>query len=356
MLDRLPPELLDHVFRLIQWPSFQGNERETTLAQCCLVDKRCHQYAQPMLWRDVHLDSDREVDFFATALCGEPGEHLEGLVRSMVLNCQEDWSAALEFLPWLSNLVELTLVCDVLTHEDPPLETFPELRGLKRLNLHNIQIGNFHPGSFPAVTTLYMANCIIIDSDGQPASYVLDAAAFPSLRTLSIRELGSTSSEGASPYKIIAPDILQQLDAFEVSLDWHSGDLPPDYPSPSLPAILEVGALDLACAREIDIAKAGLRRLHFAHQPQDVGNGTATVRAALLRLASLLPSSPPLLSLHLATSLRLPTNSDALSALVKACKERGTEVVWFDKEGEFLPIFAQYMRGVRARGRGEERQ
>ncbi|BGP15356.1 hypothetical protein JCM10213_001452 [Rhodosporidiobolus nylandii] len=355
MLDRLPPELLDKVLLLAAPPRHDyDTERNRQLVVFCGVSKRLHAQAQRLLWRDVHLEPDNAVNLFADALCSEPGEHLKLRIRTMSLCCQDDWSVAVELLPRLPNLVELTLVCDGSTRAEPPLEALPELPGLKRLNLLGAGVGGFGAASFPSVTSVYMGACFILDDDGELDSYVLEPAAFPSLRALSLRNLSNNDPRYFNPYAAISPGILEQLDALEVCLDWITDVLPADYLSPSVPAILELSVFDLANVREVDITNALPRHLHLTRYPERHGISPAVVCTALRKLASLLPSSPALFSLHLPSSLRHVTDAgDTLSALVQKCEEQGTEVIWNDEEGEFLPVFARYMREVREREREE---
>jgi hypothetical protein len=68
MLDKLPPELIDHVLVLAcpstAWPDRLSCDRERhhTLFAASLVSKRIKERAQALLWRDVVIETDKEVE------------------------------------------------------------------------------------------------------------------------------------------------------------------------------------------------------------------------------------------------------------------------------------------------------
>lgn len=84
MLDRLPPELHDHVLDLLP-PAFhldELRERRSAMYVCCLINKRVSSRATPLLYRDVLLDVAFRFRGFLRRLQRDPavGERSRSLV------------------------------------------------------------------------------------------------------------------------------------------------------------------------------------------------------------------------------------------------------------------------------------
>ncbi|GAA5900809.1 hypothetical protein JCM6882_007670 [Rhodosporidiobolus microsporus] len=143
MLDRLPPELIDHILLLAVEPepratSTGSTGRQSTLKACSLVCRALRQRAQPMLWRVVRLWTRRQAANLEAAIAGDHGfttrtEHLQ-------LQCENDMYIArtMVFLPLFPNLVTLSL--SLLEDEEVNVYALAALPHLRVLEIHRATI------------------------------------------------------------------------------------------------------------------------------------------------------------------------------------------------------------------------
>jgi hypothetical protein len=87
MLDKLPSELIDHVLVLACPPtefpdrSYCNRERRHILFTASLVSKRIKERAQALLWREVVVETDKEVAILTALVKGDEKKELMAKTR-----------------------------------------------------------------------------------------------------------------------------------------------------------------------------------------------------------------------------------------------------------------------------------
>jgi hypothetical protein len=85
MLDKLPLELFDHVLDLLPPSSTDQGARGRTdaLLSCCLVSKRVYERSLPVLWRNLHVNSEEQYCELLRRVELEVSDDSKSFVRSL---------------------------------------------------------------------------------------------------------------------------------------------------------------------------------------------------------------------------------------------------------------------------------
>ncbi|GAA5869531.1 hypothetical protein JCM8547_001516 [Rhodosporidiobolus lusitaniae] len=319
MLDRLPPELIDHILllaipSLIPWPLDQDAdaERRRILRTFCLVSHILRDQALDgcSLAEQVRVLDVRRLD----------GMHeLEGLLRR-VEGVQEvvfsGWrNARLSGLAALPDLSTLSFLGVQFSWKP----TF-RLSSLVQLNLKN---GRFPPDY---------------------SSTLFATSALPSLRVLAVG-ICTSSTEQFIPS--LSPSFLSQLDMVQMHATpsaLNTVTLPPVYCDSPTPVLFTNPWEPSPTGHEL-LHLQTLRPRHLRILSMSLWSFVANTHAANTLLTDLstflhLPpssSSSPLLSLHLPSFLQsintttTPVTYGLLQKVLKRCEEGKVEVVWYEE-------------------------
>ncbi|GAA5861543.1 hypothetical protein JCM8547_008067 [Rhodosporidiobolus lusitaniae] len=323
MLDRLPPELVDHVLASIS-PKWS---RKTLLA-CCLVESSISVRAFALLWRDLGWGDSQNANLLAVL----EDQRTHGTrVRSLRVYGQN----LLPFVKQMPRLKELSLTVCHGADVEAVAEAVPELETLRLMTTWSLAL---RPSlSFPALTSFTVENVDLPPS-------IFTPSVFPSLRTFSYS--GPEKKHTPEAYSTIFPpgpgSLIQQLDMLQLDiqavLDYGNQGASPRGSSPRAPPAaafngvaddddnvdgqedVEVNEYYLGVVRHLVhlVEQASLASLHLPHMPTDLVSARKTIKR-----------------------------------LLETCEKKGVEVVYFDQKQEpedsFSWPFWRYAKQLKAR-------
>ncbi|GAA5866719.1 hypothetical protein JCM8547_002735 [Rhodosporidiobolus lusitaniae] len=349
MLDRLPPELVDHVLDLLPQPP--AAERADTLRACCLVSKRLRDIALPTLWRHVELNGDEQERAFVERVEDATTEHLLGEITSMTLFGH-------------SGIVE------------PLLERFPALGKLTwdvsvggldlsswggwacylmTLSLSDAYLSTLTPFTFPSLTSLSLSR-VQLPLSLMPT--IWSSTTFPSLRALSYSPPFAVTPVLPLFLSYISPPFSDQLDL--VQIPYEDGEhfaagyglaLPSAVPTliTLSSSFLETDP-DAQEASVTTLADSEARHLRLVlDEDESVEQTTNLLQAS----EQVFRRSSSCQSFVLPTSVRRVGVSPSLSCFLEACATRSVDVIWangeLEDEHEVSPAFWRYVREIKAK-------
>ncbi|BGP44094.1 hypothetical protein JCM10450v2_008311 [Rhodotorula kratochvilovae] len=241
----LPDELLLQILRHAaprETGPLRWRARQDTLLACCLVSKRIHTVARPLLWEVVcmHLDAvpftlvaDRINGWtrFTRTLAVRAIDYCKDRYRD---KDRQDLATLFELFP---NVEELMLfgfgegTDGGLLYLQDVVKAYPNLERLS-IGESTIHLMRNRAVVFPAVQELALRFCDINRGEKDLLSKILTTETFPSLRTLYYS--AAEVSAPPSAYPTIEPALLAQLDAFEV---FGPGVLPAAYYATETPVL-----------------------------------------------------------------------------------------------------------------------
>ncbi|GAA5861574.1 hypothetical protein JCM8547_008078 [Rhodosporidiobolus lusitaniae] len=352
MLDRLPPELVDHVLAFIP-PMIPPKWSRNTLLACCLVDKSISERAFALLWRDLGWPDGQNAKLLAV-LEDERTAMRGTLVRSLRVYGKNPHP----LVKRMPRLKELSLeVCPGGVDLGAVAKAVPELKTLRLRISGPLAI---HPSlSFLALT------CLTISGTNFPASF-LTPAVLPSLRALAYcRSLKVHPRDCYSTLFPLDPgSLLHQLDMFQVPIREVVDGLPSPYLQLFVPTLVTVNLDGIenieahhlarhlrfelpaeALEAWLDVDIEGVREEWEDYDEYCAGGVRHLVH--LVEQASLsslhIPRIPP----------KLVSTSKTFGRLLETCEKKGVEVVYFDqmeeREGSFSWSFWRYAKQLKAR-------
>ncbi|GAA5855779.1 hypothetical protein JCM8547_000353 [Rhodosporidiobolus lusitaniae] len=369
MLDRLPPELVDHILDLLPSPAKLDGVHERTIAlrACCVVSKALRDRAESLLWRDVAIlrwdQADRALLRFKDAN-NETKERLSG-TRSLRLGVEDQLfhvDETFDILAFSPGLRELRLECQgdldmsLLANSVSNLE----ILALNR----SITLRSSASFVFPYLTNLSLNRTDLLPSFATNI-FATFTSALPSLRALAI----SPNHEPTEPhiYEILfdakSPAFLGRRSTLDM-LQLHLKDIT-EFSKPvfysEVPTVITVTNNSLASQRMRELlSECAPSHVRYYHSPS-APTRLDIFAEGLMRLLLLVhvPSRPK--SLHVPSCLR-PEPSERIAepqdALFAACERKGVEVVWYDleeeDEREVSPSFWRYAMGIKAEKEKEE--
>ncbi|GAA5859776.1 hypothetical protein JCM8547_007022 [Rhodosporidiobolus lusitaniae] len=334
MLDRLPPELVDHV--LDQLPSpikpERALEQQNTLWALSLSCRRLYNVIRPRLCRDVFLDETR-VGAFEASLATAEGAELAGGIRTFTFVAgMADFTAGVvqAVLSRLPAVEEIRLELDMAQSCD--LSCIEGCKNnLRKLTLARFALSIATPPTFtlPCLVELTLSTMDYTDS---VLSHLLSPSFLPSLRHLALNTFLNSDYEEVSPVDAILDyPILPQLSTLHLIADevytFHDDNLPSD---PNLSLVLTT--IDSDLDHPFHSTPYHLRYISSSEQGETSSDLDFT---NLDRLVDDRNENPPK-SLHLPERLRrLADNAKGpLGFIVAKCGERGVEVKWYEEEDE----------------------
>ncbi|GAA5914050.1 hypothetical protein JCM6882_001833 [Rhodosporidiobolus microsporus] len=357
MLDRLPPELLDHILELAVPPASTLNEakpREETLRQCSLVSQAVRERAQALLWRDVVV----RIPAQAARLLQLVKEGDVGDLRRATKSVQWLFKAP----PRYDQIEEVVQLSSGLQHLELVFSSVPvaveqfgakTVASLTTLSLWNASLlpepTTFLP--FPRLSTLEFEGVYMCPA---AMSKLLTPTALPSLRALF---LGQFDQDGDPVFPKLAPAFVSRLEDFQ--LTFSPGLAPPIPPSTfefAPPAALIVEISDLESLLEHIAADPDFTLPPHLFFDTFYGVRTTDNGPRFSILTSVVLAYPtPLQSIHLPISLLLSQAFHVyLEDLLSLCDKRSIDVVWRQEEQAFCMSFSQtfrrYARRLKATG------
>ncbi|BGP15371.1 hypothetical protein JCM10213_001437 [Rhodosporidiobolus nylandii] len=340
MLDRLPPELLDHLLQLAAPPSSTLDEdiersRRTTLRACALVCRHVSGVAQRLLWKDLALVAERDVAKVQQALQDEDDRQRAKSTRTVFVDRKADFGGLEALLPHLVGLLELS-INRWYDEEQLSVAALASLANLRALETHGLTLkGDWAGARFPSLVRLRLDG-VYLHADAFPLVFRQDA--FPALRALELSCLYiQDDEEPAAGFPTLPLPFLAQLDM--VSL--YVGDLdvlPPSIFSSSTPVVLEVTSFRLQ-SPQLAASVAAVQPRHIALRSVNskYPETSATLQQSLSALVRLCSLPSRLSSLHLPSSLRdiLP-DATTFHQLEQACKQHGVELLWYAGDSDDL--------------------
>ncbi|BGP15419.1 hypothetical protein JCM10213_005080 [Rhodosporidiobolus nylandii] len=361
MLDRLPVELLDHIFDLIRWPYADKWNRRRPLAACCLVCRRCREVAQPQLWREIH--------------CSRSGSHATSALRSLaaVNTLSPLWrhvrvlemglssgglARAEEVAQRMINLEELALTLRAYGSDD--ICGFPSLSKLRVLHLNSATPPpTFFSAPLPSLQGFTLAE--YFPDSTKTVSQIFTPAIFPSLRALSI---GGRYIGDEVIFAALEGPLLAQLEM--VNFDFR---FLPVIPGAVLrgttPVLVSIPPAELfSTAASSALLAAGpahvsLLNDFLQYDDEEFEEALAAINVLIALVRS--PSRP--LSLHLPSELKADEEDveadedadplhtelyDGVKELTEACKEEKVEVAWhWDNSVGISPNFWAYAKKLK---------
>ncbi|GAA5866737.1 hypothetical protein JCM8547_002743 [Rhodosporidiobolus lusitaniae] len=339
MLDRLPPELVNHILDFLPPPPAAG--RADTLRALCIVSRQMYHLALPQLWREMLLGWTSQAVVLRRILADPTVNHTREAVRTVTVcgrGTGVDVPAVLPLFAHFPSLEKLVVRwCSTLNLE----ELQKSAPGLQFLTLMSIEFLDPLPPnfSFPSLTSLSLN-----DIDLPPSEYrtFLSSASLPNLRALSYTSSESLSHPAnAAVFSLFTGPFVEQLDALQLTAR-DALFFPPGLLYLSTPTLLTARIADLSSRAPTSLT------LHLRLLDRLLEGRT------LQRLVRLIKNA------HL-SSLHLPADSSWVSeapggtvpALSEACVEKGVELRWYssggEEEHEVSQAFWRYAKEFKAR-------
>ncbi|BGP15447.1 hypothetical protein JCM10213_005137 [Rhodosporidiobolus nylandii] len=346
MLDRLLPELLDHVLSLAV-SGAGAKERNETLRACSLVSRAVSARAVPLLWRVIELRQNKQALALEAVIRDKSFTELSQATRGLVLDGRGDFKLE-KAMPLLRRFSRLKNISLSIFHEDKvdgaELERFP---GLRRLDLHSVLLLDL-PFRLAGLVELAISS---VEMNSSSLTSILSPSSFPVLRALAVSECFDPTSEDSHFIPLVPPAMLEQLDMLQIGTTLPSY-LPPkleDYTTPVLFTLVWSFMADFHTVKEFD--EHPVRHLRLVSDSlKRPGKGTLYQALHLLTFGL-----PMLSSLHLPAFLQQPDESAAYIMFLKQVLEdstrMGIEVLWHDdghKQHTISPDFWAYAKELKA--------
>ncbi|GAA5873751.1 hypothetical protein JCM8547_005939 [Rhodosporidiobolus lusitaniae] len=365
MLDRLPPELVDHILDLlIPSPATVDGAHERTIAlrAFCLVLKAVRDRAEPLLWRDVAILSwdqgDRALLRFEDA--DEGTRERLSKTRSLRIGVEGQLFYVEEifgFLAFFPSLRELRMECEGLLDMGEVARSVPNLETLTL----NWAMKLFSSTSFvlPSLTNLSLDRTDMFPSFATNL-FASFTSALPSFRAFAFspRDESTDSRSNDILFDSHSPGFLGRrstLDMLQLHLEDVEQFSKPVFQS-YVPTAMTVTNDSLAqqWTTELLIDRAPS---HIRFYPSPTAQTRPDIFVeALQQLGHVINySSPSPKSLHVPFLLRSEPSeriSELRTTLFAACKRKAVEVLWYNSEEEeeraVSPSFWRYARRIKA--------
>ncbi|GAA5893133.1 hypothetical protein JCM8208_004354 [Rhodotorula glutinis] len=351
LLPRLIDDVLLAILEELAQPEFTDDGyklRQQTLRNVCLASRRLRVLAQPLLWRQVVVSADEQMDQLHQM--GSLGKKTRVFKVSGGLGCNlgDVLSVGAATLP---NVEDFTLVASRSSSMNLSWpQAYTNLRRLDLVNVQSIAPYLDHAPPPPRLEVLVLWRCAVVPVD---AAQWLTSASLPRLKTLVV---GLSSFTLATA---LAPCVAKQLEFIQV--DKLSRDSHDQWASTLSPAVVVVNpdfrgflprhsmygfyqALDRRARRQmIQPFKS-----HVGKEPRaDADAGTVLLLPS--QVLDAVQDDP-------ASSVDHDKDVKAWHELEALCRQRGRRVIWYDEQElrasrEFIPLeFVRHLREVKARG------